>query len=112
MIDWSAFDTNSLVIKRRPAPDQAVAVVMTIAADVQTPDGKIAYYDPSGAVQKVDALVSIDYVGAIPDIRLDDIAVVDGGDSFNVVHVESWTFPPAHLELRLQRGPIARKQTD
>lgn len=81
-LDWSAFNTDSVVVKRRATEDAPYTTVYTNAAvDVQQTDGRIAFYDPKGAVQVVDAVMSVD------------------------------TGAGQHMEVRLKAGPIRRDQS-
>ncbi len=57
--------------------------------------------DTSEAVLVIDALAN----GTFPAIKIDDVVAIDGVN-FLVVLVETWRFPPAHLELRLNRGTV------
>ncbi len=80
-LDWTAFNTDSIVVKRRPTEDAAYTQTYANAAvDVQQTNGRIAFYDPKGAVQVVDA-----------------ICVIDTGAG-------------QHMEVEMKAGPIRRDQ--
>ena len=66
------------------------------------------FFDPSGAIQTVDAVLVIDAPvgGSLPTISAEDIVTV-AGVGYSIILVEYWAYPPAHLELRLKKGPQA-----
>jgi hypothetical protein len=66
------------------------------------------FYDPSGAIQTVDAVVVIDTpVGGTPPVISAEMTVTIAGVGYSIILVENWAYPPAHIELRLKKGPQA-----
>jgi hypothetical protein len=79
--------------------------------DFQPANGS-TFTDPGGVVQIADAFLVIDpdpVSGALPAVQIVDdgpriVAQVNGLE-YDVLLATPWTFPPAHLELTLKRGP-------
>lgn len=114
MGDWDEFATDTMVVRRRTAPNQPIATVYTGPADVQAPTGH-TYYDAGGVIQVYDALAFVyPIAGVLPTVLIDDTVVVTSMrgtvTSYRVVHIDEEEFDPAHLEIRLRKGNIGHQQ--
>lgn len=111
----SAEDTETVtVISRAPNGfNFANTTIYSGPGDFQPANGS-TFTDPGGVVQVADAFVVIDpdpVTGALPVVEIVDdgprIIVQVNGLEYDVFLATPWTFPPAHLELTLKRGPQA-----
>ncbi len=100
-------DTATITRRNETGETFAVSTIYSGAANFD-PSGGSIFYDPSGTVDKADAVLIVDPVnGVLPAININDIVVITGvAGQYNVAMVQPWTFPPIHLELQLKRGPI------
>jgi len=107
------FDTESVTITRDvPAPQYGSftqTTVYTGNGDLQISSGG-TYINADGAVDQVDAILTIDPAadGSLPTVESNDV-VTCSSNSYNVVNVVAYTFPVPHLELMLKSGGLAYK---
>ncbi len=102
-------DSETVLITRavQTGLNLATTTIYSGPGDFQADTGN-EIYDPAGAVQTVDAVLVIDPLpnGSLPIVLAEDTVTV-AGFTYSVVLVEPWNYPPAHLELRLKKGPQA-----
>jgi hypothetical protein len=107
------FDVDSVTVIRY-ADTNVVGVISTTdttiwsgLADFQEGSGEV-YYNPSGAVEEIDATLIID-TQPLPAVLVGDV-VTGNSRTYSVIAVTTSTFALSFLRLMLKRGPIADKQ--
>lgn len=106
------FNIDAVTITRNAGgPNPAVTTIWTGTADFQEGTGD-THYDPSGAVESIDAVLKIDQNAApvLPSVLVGDIVEGPDGRTFSVVAVAQMTFIYPYLELQLKRGPQRYEQ--